>query len=237
MSTVAVTEGGRALVVADGDVPDRAALDRAWPGWDTGLTLIVAADGGARHLAALELRVDLLVGDFDSLPEAALLGLAKAGAEVLRSPADKDESDTELALLAAAARGVREITVLGALGGGRFDHAVANLLLLAHPALAGIPVELVDERTRVTLVAGPGGDGGPATRPLPGPVGGLVSLLPLAGEAQGVTTGGLAFPLRDESLPAGPARGLSNVRVNTAAWVSLRRGRLLVIESRGAGPG
>ena len=67
-------------------------------------------------------------------------------------------------------------------------------------------------------------------RPLPGPIDGLVSLLPQGDGVIGVTTFGLAYPLSDEPLPAGPARGLSNVRVAADAWVDVRSGRLLVVE-------
>jgi len=91
----------RALVVADGDVPGRAALDAAWPGWDAGVSLIVAADGGWDKAVSLGLRPDLLVGDADSLPEARFAALAAEGVPIERSPTDKDESDAELALLAA----------------------------------------------------------------------------------------------------------------------------------------
>ena len=62
-------------------------------------------------------------------------------------------------------------------------------------------------------------------------VGDLVSLLPLGDGVEGVTTSGLQYPLTDEPLPAGPARGLSNVRQEAAATVTVRRGLLLIVES------
>jgi thiamine pyrophosphokinase len=81
----------------------------------------------------------------------------------------------------------------------------------------------------VRLVSAPDLAGGPAELALIGRPGDIVSLLPL-GDAVGVTTAGLRYPLRDEDLPAGPARGLSNVREGITATVTLRRGRLLVVE-------
>ncbi|MFH1474738.1 MAG: thiamine diphosphokinase, partial [Chloroflexota bacterium] len=62
--------------------------------------------------------------------------------------------------------------------------------------------------------------------------GDLVSLFPFGADAAGVTTDGLAYPLREEPLRFGPARGLSNVRSGPEASVSLRAGRLLIVESR-----
>ena len=90
---------------------------------------------------------------------------------------------------------------------------------------------LLDARSRVTLITAPASDGAAVERSLPGPVGALVSLLPLGGDVEGVTTVGLRYPLRDEALTVGPARGLSNVRAGPDARVTVRRGRLLVVET------
>ena len=219
------------IVVADGDAPGRLALDAAWPGWSHGDPMVIAADGGYVRALALGLRPSLLVGDLDSLGPEHVAAAEVAGVTIHRSPSDKDESDTELALLEAVRAGATGVTVLGAFGGPRLDHALANLWLLAHPALAGVPVVLLDAAARVSLMTAPRLDGSPVTRPLPGPPGGLVTLLPFGGDAAGITTHGLRYPLRDETLHTGPARGLSNVRVQTDAAVTLRSGRLLVVEA------
>jgi len=226
-----------AIVVADGDVPSRAALDAAWPGWDSGVTDVLAADGGFVQARSMGLEPTLLVGDMDSLAPGSLAAAEAEGIEVLRAPADKDESDTELALLEAVRRGATRVTVLGALGGPRVDHALANVWLLAHPGLAGVDVTLLDARSRVVLVSAPGPDDARVRRLLPGPPGAVVSLLPLGGDVSGITTEGLRYPLRDEPLVTGPARGLSNVRVAPDAAVTVRRGRLLVVESATAPAG
>lgn len=213
------------IVVADGDVPARAALDAAWPGWARDADEVIAADGGLARARAIGLEPGLLVGDLDSLPAAAAAAAEADGVEVHRSPVDKDESDTELALLEAVRRGATRITVLGAFGGPRLDHALANVWLLGHPALHDVDLQLLDATTRASVVRGP------ATRALPGTVGRTVSLLPLGGDAEGITTTGFRYPLRDEALRTGPARGLSNVRTDAAASLTLRAGRLLVLES------
>ena len=223
----------KAIVVADGDVPARAALDAGWPRWDAGASIVIAADGGWEKAVSLGLRPRLLVGDADSLtPEKYAAAAATPGLEVERSPAAKDESDAELAMIAALARGATHVTILGALGGRRFDHALANVGLLALPDPAVAEAELLDAHTRVRLLRAPVPGGGPATMSLDGPTGDLVSLLPINASAEGVTTRGLGYPLRDEDLPPGPARGLSNVRAAASASVSLRRGSLVVVETR-----
>lgn len=218
-----------AILVGDGDVASRARLDAAWPGWDAGAELVVGADGGAIRALHLGLRPDLVVGDADSLGPAGLAQIRAAGIPVELAPVAKDESDLELAVVAATARGATRVTCLGALGGARFDHALANTWLLAHPALDGRAAILLDATTRVRLA---GSGRAPASVKLVGRPGDLVSLLPFGVDAEGVVTTGLAYPLRDEPLLAGPARGLSNVRSSPEATVSLRAGRLLIVETR-----
>jgi len=218
----------RAIVVAGGDPPDRAALDAAWPGWDRPCDIVVAADRGALTALALGLRPDVVVGDVDSLGADEAHRLAAAGIPFERVPAEKDETDTELALLVALRRDAAAVAILGALGGPRIDHALANIALLAHPALAGRPVEILDERTRIRLLTA--GPRGPGRLDLRGRVDDTVSLIPVGDAARGVTTHGLAYPLTGDDLPAGPARGVSNVRTAVDARVALASGLLLVVE-------
>ena len=219
------------VVLADGAVGSREALDAAWPGWLSDDAVIVAADGGARHAPALGLGIDRWVGDGDSLGEDGIAELVAAGVRVDRAAADKDQSDTELAILAALEWDPTAITILGALGGPRIDHALANLTSLAMPALGGVDVRLVAADARIRLLRGPSRDGGTAIVELDGRIGDLVSLLPVGGDAVGVSTSGLAFPLDDETLAEGFTRGLSNRRTARVASVRLRAGRLLVAET------
>jgi thiamine pyrophosphokinase len=214
------------VVLADGDAPSRARLDAAWPGWDAGVALVIAADGGARHALPLGLRLDRWVGDGDSIDPGDLAALAAAGVPIDRVDRDKDASDTELAVLAAVEAGVDELTIIGGLGGRRTDHALANLVLLDHAALHDRQVRLFDARAaRISLVVGP------AERDLDGHIDDIVTLVAWDGPAAGVTTRDLLYPLRDETLQPGSSRGLSNVRTAPRAGFSLRNGRLLVIET------
>ncbi len=220
------------IVLADGAAPTRVDLDAAWPGWDAGLVIVIAADGGARHAAPLGLRLDRWVGDGDSIEPALLDELASAGVETDRVAAEKDESDAELALLAALAAGVDEVALIGGLGGLRVDHALANVGLLGHPALAGRSLRLYDEHAaRISMLVAPLAVGGPAIGDVTGRVGDLISLVPIGGSAAGVTTDGLRYPLAGEPLEFGRTRGVSNVRTAARARVTLESGRLLVIET------
>ena len=127
-----MTGGRHVVVVAAGDVPARAALDGAWPGWADGVDAVVAADGGPRRGRRARPRPD---------GGRRRPGLGRRRLASRRPPrracrssgpsSDKDESDTELAVLEAVRLGATRITVLGALGGPRLDHELANVWLLA----------------------------------------------------------------------------------------------------------
>lgn len=208
----------KVAVVASGD------LDPADAVWLDDADLVIAADGGAESLDRLGRPPDVIIGDLDSTDEALVRRLAAAGVRVERHPVDKNASDTELALRAAADAGADEIVLLGAVGGDRLDHELANLLLLADPALSGRDVRVVHAGNTVRVV---GSNGSLA---LHGGVGDLVTLLPIGGEATGVTTHGLRWQLDAATLHMGASRGLSNEIVATPASVQLDSGVLLVVE-------
>jgi thiamine pyrophosphokinase len=221
-----------ALILADGDTPTRAELDRGWPWWADDIEMVIAADGGARHAVVLEVDIDLWVGDGDSLGEVGIAALAAAGVTIERSPTDKDETDTELAIRAALREGCDGVIIVGALGGPRIDHALANVNLLTMRDLAGARGIIYTSHSRITVVRG--SDPGHDTlewHDLTGSPGDLVSMLPLGREVDGVTTSGLQYPLADEPLREGSSRGVSNVVTSPGARVAVRHGSLLVVES------
>jgi thiamine pyrophosphokinase len=204
-----------ALVFAGGDAP--TPFERSMtPAAD----LVIAADSGLGHARALGVRVDLVVGDLDSVDPGVLDAAVADGAAVERHPAAKDATDLEIALDAAVARGATEVLVLG-VGGGRLDHFLGNMLLLASPKYAHVRVDARVDDTDVTVVH--------ERVELASAAGALCSLLPLGGPAIGVVTDGLRFPLRRETLPPGTTRGVSNEFLGTRATVSLEAGALLTI--------
>lgn len=182
---------------------------------------VIAADSGLAQAIALGRRVDLAVGDFDSVDEVALNEAADAGTVIERHPEAKDETDLELGLAAAAARGATKVVVVGG-HGGRVDHFIAGALLLASPRfesmsirahIGGAVVHVVREEVRI-----------------PGVVGSYISLLPIGGDADGVWTDGLEYELAGDRLRAGSTRGVSNVFVKTTATVTVEDGVLLAVQ-------
>jgi thiamine pyrophosphokinase len=219
-----------ALIIADGDVPSRATVERFFPDWHTTPPLVVAADGGALKAGALGLRPDVVVGDLDSLGVHDVERLRHDGVQVLAFPTGKDESDTELAVREAISRGAQRLRLVGALGGRRVEHSLANVLLLTMPELAELDVAIVDGASTLRVMGTRGGD----RFEVHGEAGDYVSLLPLSEVVDGVTTGGLAYELAGEALRQGPARGLSNELTGQRAQITTRAGRLLVVHTRRA---
>lgn len=208
----------RIVVVASGVV---APGDETWL---EGADLVFAADGGVNALDRLGRPPDRLVGDLDSADPALVERLEAAGTRIDRHPVDKEASDTELALRAALAEGAEDVDLIGATGGDRLDHELANLLLLADPAYSGVKLRAVVGPTTIRAVRGG------REMALRGAPGDLVTLLPIGGDADGVTTAGLRWPLDGAALPMGGSRGLSNVVVESGASVRLSDGVLLVVE-------
>ena len=210
----------RALVFANGEVGD---LGQVGEGHVGPADLVVCADGGTRHALALGLRPHVVIGDLDSLLPDTRDPLEAAGTEFLVYPTSKDETDLELALLYAAERGATQVIVLGARG-GRVDHELGNYLLLAHPRLEAIDVRVRAGSQEIVLIR--------KESTFCGAPGDLLSLLPIGGDATGVVTRGLEYPLRDETLRFGPARGISNVFTVPEPSVGVRSGMLLAVHTR-----
>jgi thiamine pyrophosphokinase len=207
---------GTALVFAGGDPPPAAVADRLPHD-----AVVIGADSGVEHALALRRRVDLVVGDFDSVKPDVLAQVEEAGARVERHPTAKDATDLDLALRAALDLGVGRVTIVGG-HGGRIDHFAANLLLLAAPELAAVDVDAWVGRAHVTVVR--------RTARIDGLAGELVTLLAVGGPAYGVTTVGLRFPLHDAPLLPGSTLGVSNELDGTTASVSIRAGVVLAIQ-------
>lgn len=204
------------IVLAGGDPVDPALRDLL-----PADAMIIAADSGLHQADLLGLTVDLVVGDLDSVSAESLERTVAAGASVERHPAAKDETDLELALRAASVRGAQRLIAVGG-AGGRLDHLMANLLLLASPDFAHIAIEGLIGSARVkpvhsiTRIAGAPGD--------------LVTLLAVGGPARGVRTAGLVYPLAGEDLFPGSTRGVSNVLSDTEASVAVSEGVLVTVQ-------
>ena len=208
------------MIFANGDIEDVAWIRS----YLSASSFVIAADGGSRHLLRLDHPPDVLIGDLDSLPREAEAWREMNGGNMILYPHDKNETDLELALLYAVHHFDEDIQIFGALG-GRLDQTLANIMLLAHPALAGRRVELVTEDQRAWLVT--------EQAEVQGRIGDLISLVPINGDVLVAETTGLRWPLSNEVLSVGPARGVSNEMIEPLATITIDTGILLLIHTRG----
>ena len=179
---------------------------------------VIAADKGLEHALALGLDVTVAVGDFDSASPEAVAVAEAAGVRIERHPQEKDATDLELALDLALTLSPARVLVLAS-AGGRLDHLLSAALLLASERYARPQIDALVDAARVHVLRG--------ERELEGERGELLTLLAVNGPAEGVTTVGLAYPLRGETLEPGSSRGVSNVFAASRARVTVERGVLL----------
>jgi thiamine pyrophosphokinase len=209
----------RAIIFANGVLPNvEAARKVVRPGdW------LIAADGGLRLALSLGFTPELIIGDLDSATGEDISRARELGAELELFPRDKDATDLELALRRAQGSGCDFIRIVGGLG-GRSDQALANLFLLADPALRSVDLRLDDGVEEALAVHDRAEISGGAED--------IVSLLPVGGPAEGIVTEGLLYPLRGETLLPHHTRGISNQMTGTLARVSLETGLLICVHSR-----
>ena len=214
----------RTLILTNGDILDGPALKERIEAWSP--DQVIAANGGSRHASTLGLKIDLVVGDLDSIEPAHRETLLEQGTQFEHFKAEKDETDLELALVRAVEQGATEIAVVGIVG-DRLDMVMANIHLLTLDALSPICAELWLGRQTAWLIRPPGEE-------FEGAQGDTLSLIPVKGDAMGITTMGLAYPLQGETLFFGRARGVSNMMEQEVCRVDLETGILLAVHTQAA---
>lgn len=220
-----VNQFHKCLVVANGELNHGSAVEKILAQVQAENWTIIAVDGGSTHVLQLGLTPDLVIGDMDSVEAETLRDLETNGTEILRFPPAKDETDLELALLEAVKRGAEFIYIIGGIG-DRIDQTIGNIHLLGMPELDEVDVLIVAGKQTIWVLT-------PGKHTLMGEVGDTISLLPLSQDVTGIVTTYLEYPLNNETLKLGPARGMSNVIAQPNASVQFATGKLLVIHTLG----
>ena len=187
---------------------------------------IIAGDKGLEALYQLKIIPNHVVGDFDSVSPEILEFYKKQSQIIFHTfNAEKDNTDTDIALKLAIKIGSSKITILGALG-KRMDHAIANIHILKDALEANIPCQILDEHNRIYLI------NKEMTLEKDKVYGKYVSLIPLTSTIEGLTLTGFKYPLNDYTLPIGTSLGISNEIITYTAHIEMKKGILIVIESR-----
>lgn len=197
----------RAVIIGNGDIKDYDYAKSKIKQDD----FIICADGGYNHALRMGIKPDLLIGDFDSAEGF------EAVEDRIEYPARKDFTDGELAVEYAAAHGYDEV-VLMAMTGDRFDHTIADILLLER-CKNGV---LIDDNNEIYMLRD--------KLEINGRKGQIISIIPLCGDAEGLVTDGLEYPLSGETLRFAQTRGISNVMTQNKCTVSIKRGMALIIK-------
>ncbi len=187
---------------------------------EIGDALIIACDGGVRHLQKLGIKPNVIIGDMDSIEPSQLASYSAQGVKIIKYPANKDFTDTELALDYALDLKPAAIYIWAALG-GRLDHTLANVFLLLEAKDAGIKTYLLDEYCEAFIVN--------KEAAFVDAKGVTVSLFAVSPQVEGLSLSGFVYPLQDAALTMGELRGVSNIINKDHAKIALRAGNLLVI--------
>ena len=185
--------------------------------------LIISADGGARHLRALNLIPHVMIGDFDSIdPSDKDFFEHQHQVDILSFPSKKDHTDSELCVSWAVDHHATDITLLGVTG-TRLDHTLSNIFLLKKLAQKNISARIINKHNEIHMVTS-----GLALEGMPGD---FLSLIPITETVTGITLEGLEYPLVNATIRMGSSLGVSNSFKKTTASVRVKEGMLLVIKS------
>jgi thiamine pyrophosphokinase len=188
-------------------------------------SMIIAADKGLNVADRLNIGLDFIVGDFDSVSNTVLQKYKDKSTPIETFPTEKDKTDTQIAIELALMHNPSQLDIACATG-SRLDHVIANVHLLLLPVQLGIPACLVDLNNKIYLKK----DNFTIARNKQ--YGNYVSLLPFTEKVSGLTLTGFKYPLNHITLSAGSSLGISNEIKEEEARVELTSGTLLVVEAR-----
>ena len=208
------------LIFSGGLTPNDATLEIART--IQNVDLVIAADSGLHTAQKLNMHVDFVVGDFDSVDASALARATSAHTQAIRHSADKDFTDLESALLLAVDKNSQHIIIVTA-GGGRLDHQFGFVAAMFNPKLRNCKVEALWQNNLLFALQGP------ANCDIATQVGDTVAIQSFSDKSEKISTTGLQWQLTNESLNNFETRGVSNIATKEQVSVSVELGQLLVI--------
>ncbi|MGL4914213.1 MAG: thiamine diphosphokinase [Romboutsia sp.] len=185
---------------------------------------IICADGGCNHAYNMEIIPDYIIGDLDSANENVIEYFKNYNVVFEEFPAKKNETDTELCIYLANKLGAINIDFIGALG-GRVDHMIANICLLHGVKNMGITPRIISENEEIYIAID-------EEISIDGFEGDTLSIIPVGGNANGVTLRGLEYPLKSYDMKYGLPLGISNVMLENRCYVEVISGSLLIIRNK-----
>ena len=208
------------VIIANGEINDLQYIQKIIQD-----KYIICADGAAKYLRQINMVPDLLVGDFDSISSDDLLWMKSKKVNYEKFPPRKDQTDTELALEYAfkILPKPRSIVIVGGLG-SRWDHSLANIMLLNNILDQGIEGKIISDNDEIILAE--------TNISINGEIGELLSIIPLTSVVKGITLEGLEYPLQNRDIKISSTLGISNVFTAKVAKIFIEKGRLLIIKTK-----
>ncbi|MEX1378209.1 MAG: thiamine diphosphokinase [Eubacteriales bacterium] len=204
------------LIILNGNIINNDAAKEAVKNAD----LVICADGGAKWASETKIKVDAVIGDFDSASTEIIDLYRNTDTKIITAPDEKDETDGVLAVDYAILRGAESVTILGA-AGGRLDHQFGNLMLLKR---------LQDSkcRGRIILDEGYAVMSNKCTK-IDCRIGDIISIVPFDGELVINESAGLKYPIdKGTNFKNGYPIGLSNIAVDGEVILDITGGTALI---------
>lgn len=182
--------------------------------------LKISADCGYKNAKKLGVIPNFAVGDFDS----GNINELPCKTEIIKVPAEKDFTDTGLAVDIAVEKGADYIVIIGGLG-GRLDHTLANIAILEKLWRSGVRAVITDGKNRIRYIE--------RTSELVVSSGfKYLSLIAADKEAKGVSIEGVKYPLKNAHLfRTDNAFTTSNEILKNCALVTVKKGGIFIVES------
>lgn len=185
---------------------------------------IVCADGGANHSYNMGIIPDYIIGDLDSIYSEIIEFYKLKDVKFEKFPSKKDETDAEICVYLASKLNAKEIDFIGALG-GRLDHMIANINLLYYVRNKGIYTKIISEYEDIHIAIN-------EEITINGDIGDTISVIPLNGDAKGVTLENLEYPLNNYDMKFYLPLGISNVMLDEKCSVKVEQGSLIIIKNK-----
>lgn len=211
----------KVCIILNGEIKDYKSIKNIV---ENNYNCIICADGGCNHAYNMELIPNYIIGDLDSADEKVIEFFKNYNVIFEKFPAKKNETDTELCIYLANKLGATNIDFIGALG-GRVDHMLANICLLHSVKNMGIVPRIISEKEEIYIVIDEG-------IVIEGSTGDTLSIIPVGGNANGVTLTGLEYPLTSYDMKYGLPLGISNVMLEDKCCIKVDDGSLLIIKNK-----
>ncbi len=203
----------KAIVIANGDY---FKFKNVLQLQKIGFSDIICADGGANKLIKKNMIPKFIIGDLDSI-KAEVLEFYKNQTEVIKI-SSQDDTDIEKTIKFLMDRNYTELVIISATG-ERLDHSIGNLSILLKFA-DKLNLHLIHGKSILSVISG--------KVKLKAKKGEVISLFAFDDQTK-ITTKGLMYQLKNESLTFGKRESISNVATENTFELSIKNGFIFII--------